>query len=414
MDGHLDELRNIYTMLPDRLSSVAVEIAEHVKGKPNCTVKALNVVYFPQLGYLTAVPILHQYELSGLFTDWELVFTTDKIAYFKNPWMRQLDEQLGDIHAEIVDCEIEIYEEIRQGLLKMRNQLELHYKELCELDCLTAVAQSSVMLDLEQSKTVDSLLSLKESRHVIAEHCCSMIPNDITMDRARPIVVITGPNASGKSILMKQIGLACLMNQAFGYIAANGESTLPKIKSIHTRIRAVESAAQQKSAFAIELEQLKSALRECKEDSLILIDEFGKGTLPEDGIALLTATIEYISELDHPPFCIIVTHFTEIAGLLKDSAKNKIKWLQMNIYQSDHEDPIFMFKAVEGVCSRSLGVYCARKSGMQEAILVEAADIASKLQAGIPARDLAWAAVPEEQEQAMAALIRDTFSISHK
>lgn len=409
IDANLDSLRLLYSQLPERLSKVAEDIAATIKAV-NSTVKAINVVYFPQLGYLTAAPIIHQFELLGLFEEWQVVFTTDKIAYFKNSWMRRLDEELGDVHAEIVDSEIEIYEEIRERVLEQRTVIEDLHRIMTEIDCMIGLSMSCIKLNLSPCASGEGRFNLVNSRHVISQHCNPepFIPNHF--QTSKPITIITGPNSSGKSILMKQIGLTVSMNQTTGLAACEPESQLPILKQIFTRIKSAESMGTLQSSFAIELEQLKRALEGCSRESILLIDEFGKGTLTEDGISLLAALIEYIAELEHPPWTIIVTHFREVFDHLSETVKDSINWLQMEVCSKaigEQDEPVFLFKAVSGISAKSLGIHCAKSAKIPDSVIKEAQEISVKLGAGIAPRDLAWTEISEEQENAMISLIKD-------
>jgi DNA mismatch repair protein MSH5 len=412
VDERLDSLRHAFSILPDRLSQAAHQIAREVSGRQS-TIRQLNVVYFPQIGYLVAAPVLHQFELLGLFSgeeEWQLMFVTEKIAYFKCPLMRSLDNELGDIHADIVDLEIEYREQLRAAIDSKSEALISIGETAGILDCLVSLAEAVRENDLQKTSCRD--IQIRDGRHILQErYVQNFIPNDFIPGNKR-IIVITGPNSSGKSCFMKQIGVNAILSQSFGYAAVGAASSIPLFDKLYCRIKTIESVGGESSAFQCELEQIRTALECSTPDSLLLVDEFGRGTLAEDGCALLAGLMEHLVELPHPPLTIIVTHFTEVIQLISERTKESIEWLQMDIYEPTEEesmDPTFMFRVVPGLSSRSLGLQCAASAGVPKSVLQRAKEIHELLGAGVCAADISWALVGESEEQVAIDVIKEAF-----
>jgi DNA mismatch repair protein MSH5 len=216
--------------------------------------------------------------------------------------------------------------------------------------------------------------TISQSRHLLQEMFVSdFIPNDF-MTRKK-VTILTGPNSSGKSIFMKQFGIMQYLGQIGSFIPAE-MAQIVSIDRLLTRIKTKESTGSNESTFSTELKQIKGALECATGNSLILVDEFGKGTRPEDGIALLVGFVKYLLEIpeESRPWTIIITHFTEIYGLVSSSEDIEINWMKMDVVEQRGQ-VIYKYKAVEGKSNSSFAVQCARRAGISERILRRAEEI---------------------------------------
>ncbi|KAI3616291.1 dna mismatch repair protein msh5 [Moniliophthora roreri] len=299
IDEELDNRKHVYHGIDTVLSKVAEQICQTV---PVDYATSLNVVYFPQLGFLICVPLQKEMQTdAGIqsMDDWSFQFSSESHVYFKSQEMHDMDAHIGDLHSLIVDREIEIIQELLEEVL-VHDHTIAHACDVCaELDCLLAFAEVSRTHEYRRPVMVeDNVIDIVQGRHPLQEMVVdTFVPNDarICGGSWRPsydedehernagkwnnVVVCTGANACGKSVYLKQIAMIVLMAQIGCFVPAES-ATLGIVDKIFTRISTRESVSKVQSAFMIDLNQVSLALRNCTARSLILLDEFGKGTLP--------------------------------------------------------------------------------------------------------------------------------------
>ncbi|KAF9476534.1 hypothetical protein BDN70DRAFT_863087 [Pholiota conissans] len=295
IDEDLDNRKHVYHGIDTVLSNVAEQLSLTV---PETFAKSLNVVYFPQLGYLICVPMLDEWRTeTGIepLDGWTFQFSSDAHVYFKSQEMQDMDTHIGDLHSTIVDRELEIIQELLEEVLASTEAIEASCDVCAELDCLLSFAQASRIYDYRCPKMVDdNIIELIQARHPLQERVLdTFVPNDarliggagIGADPDRPddaqwnsVLLCTGANACGKSVYLKQIAVIQIMAQVGCFVPAES-ATLGIVDKIFTRVSTRESVSKAQSAFMIDLAQVSLALRNCTPRSLILLDEFGKGTL---------------------------------------------------------------------------------------------------------------------------------------
>ncbi|KAH9941054.1 muts domain V-domain-containing protein [Amylocystis lapponica] len=342
IDEELDNMKHVYNGIDTILSTVAQQISSIV---PPDYASSLNVVYFPQLGFLTCVPMLEEWKNDEEITvleGWSFQFSSESHVYFKSPEMRDMDVHIGDLHPAIVDREIEIVQSLKEKILEYGDAMG-HACDVCaELDCLLSLAEASRTYDYRRPQmTEKNVLDIKQGRHPLQELVVdSLVPNDAFVvggagvgtfntpedssnsdegeHEHNSIVICTGANASGKSVYLKQIALIQYMAQIGCFVPADS-ATLGVVDKIFTRVQTRESVSKVQSAFMIDLNQVSFALRNATERSLILLDEFGKGTLSSDGAGLFCGVINHLARRGAAcPKVIAATHFHDVfsTGLL--------------------------------------------------------------------------------------------------
>ncbi|KAI9036427.1 MutS family protein MSH5 [Aspergillus affinis] len=231
LDRELDKMKDTYDGLSSLLKQVAIEIATTI---PESLEINVNVIYFPQLGFNIAIPLTERGEASyvGPVDDWELVFVTENRAYFKDFRMRELDQTLGDIYGLICEKEIEIVYELAQKVLQYEKVL-IEASDVCgQIDCVLAMTQAANFYKLVRpNMTEQNILRIKGGRHILQElTVSSYVPNNTLLvggilDAEAPesthqsskktpnMLLLTGPNYSGKSVYMKQVALVVYLAQ---------------------------------------------------------------------------------------------------------------------------------------------------------------------------------------------------------
>ncbi|KAL0080660.1 muts domain V-domain-containing protein [Phycomyces blakesleeanus] len=387
----LDLLKKKYEALDDYLLSITQDMSADM---PIGIGAMLNVVYFPQLGFLVTLP----YTITSYPKDFELQFTTGENLYFKNPKTKELDQDIGDVHAMMIDKEVEIIQALSERTIEAKQMLLETAEILAELDCLVSlglVARQNNYVKPEM--TNEDKLCIIQGRHPIQELWVDrFIPNDtrlrqasfsaeqqstIDQDGVGPgkVMVLSGANYSGKSVYLKQVALITFMAHIGSFVPAS-HATIGLTDRIFTRIQTSETISQVQSAFSYDLQQLLQAITYSTSHSLVIIDEFGKGTSSSDGIGLFCAVLEeFLSKKARCPKVIASTHFHEIISrqLLRPDGSIGFYTTQIIINQQTNgsesepcetdrvKDIVFLYQIVPGVgLSGSYGAWCASLAGI--------------------------------------------------
>jgi DNA mismatch repair protein MutS len=226
-------------------------------------------------------------------------------------------------------------------------------------------------------KLIDqTIIELRGSRHpVIEKFQDNFIPNDIVMKEEDSILLITGPNMSGKSTYMRQIALIAIMAQIGSFVPCVS-AKLPIFDAVFTRIGAADDIVSGQSTFMIEMQEVNNALKHATSNSLIIFDEIGRGTATYDGMALAQAIIEYLHELK-PCKTLFSTHYHELTTLDKDLHHLR------NVHVSAeevHGDVVFLHKVLPGPVDKSYGINVAKLAQIPLDVILRAQDILKKLE----------------------------------
>ncbi|CAN8258651.1 unnamed protein product [Cochlearia groenlandica] len=380
----LDELRQIYEELPEFLQEVSSMELEHFpylqKEKlPPC------IVYIQQIGYLMCIfgEKLDETALERL-TGFEFAFSDmdgeTQRFFYHTPKTKELDNLLGDIYHKILDMERAIIRDLLSRTLLFSAHLLKAVNFVAELDCILSLAcvahQNNYVRPI---LTEESLLDIRNGRHVLQEMAVdTFIPNDTELNDNGRIHIITGPNYSGKSIYIKQVALIVFLSHIGSFVPADA-ATVGLTDRIFCAMGSKFMTAEQ-STFMIDLHQVGMMLRQATSRSLCLLDEFGKGTLTEDGIGLLGGTITHFATCNEPPRVLVCTHLTELLNESVLPVSEKIKFYTMSVLRPDTdsanmEEIVFLYRLVPGQTLLSYGLHCALLAGVPEEVVKRAATV---------------------------------------
>ncbi|XP_004149586.1 DNA mismatch repair protein MSH5 [Cucumis sativus] len=378
----LDELREVYEELPEFLEEVSsMELAQFPQ-LCKYTI-APCIVYIHQIGYLLCIfeekldestlEILQDFEFAFSDVDGDI-----KRFFYHSPKTRELDNLLGDIYHKILDMERAIIRDLVSHILVFSLHLHKAVDFAAELDCFLSLAliarqNNYVRPDL----TADSMLDIKNGRHVLQEMAVdTFIPNDTKIFYDGRVNIITGPNYSGKSIYVKQVALIVFLSHIGSFVPAEA-ATVGLTDRIFCAMGSKHMTAEQ-STFMIDLLQVGMMLRQATCRSLCLIDEFGKGTLTEDGIGLLGGTITHFASSNDSPKVLVCTHLTELINESFLPMCERIKFYNMTVIRPDNdctenEDIVFLYRLVPGHALPSYGLHCALLAGVPDEVIKRAA-----------------------------------------
>ncbi|XP_030929857.1 DNA mismatch repair protein MSH5 isoform X4 [Quercus lobata] len=384
----LDELRQIYEELPEFLEQVSsFELAQLPHIAKDKLVPC--IVYIQQIGYLLCFfeEKLDEITLEKL-QDFEFAFSDvdgEKNRFFyRTPKTRELDDLLGDIYHKILDMERVITRDLVTHVLLFSTHLLKAVNFAAELDSFLSLALVAHQNNyVRPTLTTENLLDIQNGRHVLQEMTVdTFIPNDTKILDDGRIHIITGPNYSGKSIYIKQVALIVFLSHIGSFVPADA-ATVGLTDRIFCAMGSKLLAAEQ-STFMIDLHQVGMMLRHATSRSLCLLDEFGKGTLTEDGIGLLGGTINHFVTCDDPPKVLVCTHLTELLDKSCLPKSEMLNFYTMSVLRPDNnstdiEDIVFLYRLVPGHALLSYGLHCALLAGVLEEVIQRAAFVLDAL-----------------------------------
>lgn len=402
----LDRVKDAYDGMEEMLQQAAIETVPELNLTPDVPVPTLNVIYLPQLGFHVLVPLEDFNSLTeqGIQPNWERVFTTEKGAYFKTTKTRRMDAELGDIWAIMCDIEIEISHSLAQQVIG-REEFLIEASDLCgELDTILALAHGVTEYKLTRPNIVEeNVIEIRAGRHLLQELTVpTYVANDTFMvggsgenvhnTHGEPphnpnMLLLTGPNFSGKSVYLKQVALIVYMAQVGSFIPAEA-ARLGITDKIMTRITTRETVSRCQSSFMIDLQQASWALKAFTPRSLLVIDEFGKGTDNCDGAGLAAGVFSYLlSRRNQAPKVLASTHFHEIFEqdlMAKDLPGLGLRQMEVRLTEkkdSDHaagsrkSEVTYLYNVRSGRSMLSYGAQCAAMNGVPENVVNRACEL---------------------------------------
>lgn len=340
-------------------------------------IKSLKVGYNRVFGYYIEVTRanLHllkegQYERKQTLTNAERFITPD---------LKEKEALILQAEEKSVELEYELFTAVREYVKEFIPRLQALAKLVSELDVLQCFATVSEERHyVKPSFTKERRIVIKDGRHPVVEKVMNAqeyVPNDCYMDAEREMLLITGPNMSGKSTYMRQIALTAILAQIGCFVPAS-KAVLPIFDQVFTRIGAADDLISGQSTFMVEMLEARNAIVNATQDSLILFDEIGRGTSTYDGMALAQAIIEYIHNRLGAK-TLFSTHYHELTVLEEELAMVK------NVHVSAIEQNgkvVFLHKIKEGAADRSYGIHVAQLAELPEELITRANEILTKLE----------------------------------
>ena len=404
VNEELDKVKEVYDGMEDLLGRAAHHVAATL---PNdvILVEPLAVVFNPQLGFHLTVPVGGP-NMEPVFTGpgWERRFTTGQKVYFKDATTIELDDTFGDIFANVCDREIEIAYELAQKVL-MDEKMLIDVSDLCgELDSLLALAHGAIQHKLVKPKVVEeSVVGIKCGRHPLQEMTVdSFVPNDAVLHESDKMMILTGPNYSGKSVYLKQVALAVVMAHVGSFVAAES-ATIGLTDRILTRIATKETVTKMQSAFMIDLQQIAQIISHCSPRSLVVVDEFGKGTDSADGAGLAAGVFQHFIDLgSDSPTVLAATHYHEIfeQGYIEPGTQAQFAHMEVIVDgDSRGKEVTYLYNLKSGRSTLSYGVQCAAMSGVPIEVVQRAAELGDVMARGGDLVSLLAVTSPNETEE---------------
>ena len=303
---------------------------------------------------------------------------------------RYITEELKTYEAKIVGAEDQIsqleqrlYQELVEGLVPYIESIQQNARLLAELDCLCGFASMAKTMNYHCPTVNDSdSLTIIQGRHPVIEYQMppeeSYVPNDLELNKKeQQIIMITGPNMSGKSAVLRQTALIVLMAQVGSYIPAD-RAEIGIVDKLFTRVGANDNISLGESTFMVEMNETAAIVNNLSERSLVLLDEIGRGTSTYDGISIAWAIATYLHEHPHRPKTLFATHYHELNEMTEQY--ERIQNYTVSVKELKDE-VLFLRKLVPGGSAHSFGIHVAKMAGMPQFILQQSKQLLEKLEA---------------------------------
>ncbi len=370
----LDELRHISHSGKDYIAGI------QQKESAATGIPSLKIGYNNVFGYYIEVTNTHKDKVPD---NWIRKQTLVNAERYITEELKVYEEKILGAEEKIIALETNLFHDLIMSLVDYIEAIQLNASLMAKLDCLVSFAQ--LAKENHYVKPVvndDDILEIKDGRHPVIEQQLPMdekyIANDVLLDnREQQIIIITGPNMSGKSALLRQTALIVLLAQMGCYVPASS-AKIGLVDKIFTRVGASDNISLGESTFMVEMNEAASILNNITPRSLILLDEIGRGTSTYDGISIAWAIVEYIHE--HPKASaktLFATHYHELNEMEKFF--NKIK--NYNVTVKELEDKvIFLRKLKRGGSEHSFGIHVAQMAGMPKSVVKRAEEILKELE----------------------------------
>lgn len=298
---------------------------------------------------------------------------------FTTPELKAKETLILEAQEKGKDLEYKLFTEIREFIKQQIKRIQQLAEAIAQIDTLQSFAVVSEDYRFVRPQiTKDHNVAIKDGRHPVVEKVLGYqeyVPNDVILDNDTNMLLITGPNMSGKSTYMRQMALTIIMNQIGCFVPAE-EAQLPIFDKIFTRIGAADDLISGQSTFMVEMKEANEAIAHATVNSLILFDEIGRGTATYDGMALAQAIIEYVHEHIGAK-TLFSTHYHELTVL--EETLTHLKNVHVGATEENGE-LIFLHKIKEGPADKSYGIHVAKLAGLPDQLLTRSNDILTSLQ----------------------------------
>ena len=366
VNAELDELRSMAGSGKDYLMNLQRRESE-LTGIPS-----LKVGFNSVFGYYLEVTNTHRDKVPG---DWIRRQTLTNAERYITPELKEYEEKILGAEERIQALESQLYEQLLQALTEYVQPIQYNAHLIAQLDCLQSFA--AVALANEYCRPVlsdDNVIEIKDGRHPVIETQLPLgekyVANNVYLDRdTQQIVIITGPNMSGKSALLRQTALIVLLAQIGSYCPAR-QATIGVVDKIFTRVGASDNISSGESTFMVEMNETASILNNVSDRSLVLLDEIGRGTSTYDGISIAWAITEYLHENKNArPKVMFATHYHELIDMADQY--ERIQNYHISVKEVGNK-VIFLRKLEMGGSEHSFGIHVARMAGMPPQVLKRA------------------------------------------
>ena len=372
-NSELDELRSLSISGKDYLNKILE------REKNNTGITSLKISFNNVFGYFIEVRNIHKDKVPE---EWIRKQTLVNAERYITSELKDYEAKILGAEEKISILESKLFEEL---IIKLVKDVEIIQKNsfwLANLDCLVGFANLALKANYSKPILNNSKdLEIIKGRHPVIESQLSQdspyVPNDLKLcDKTNQILMITGPNMSGKSAILRQTALIVLLAQIGSFVPAE-KAKIGIIDKIFTRVGASDNISAGESTFMVEMNESASIINNISENSLVLLDEIGRGTSTYDGISIAWAIAEFLHDHPYKPKTLFATHYHEL-NMMADSFE-RINNVNVSVKETK-DSVIFLRKLVPGGSAHSFGIHVAQMAGMPKGLILSAKKMLKKLE----------------------------------
>lgn len=374
VDAELDDLRDIRVSGKDRL----LEIRERESQRTG--IPSLKIAYNNVFGYYLEVRNTHKDKVPE---DWVRKQTLVNAERYITEELKSYEHKILAAEERILELESRLYTQLVNDLMEYVEPIQLDARRIAELDCLLSFAEVAVDYGYVKPEVDETTsIEIKNGRHPVIERQLPVgetyVANDVYLDNdSNQIMMITGPNMSGKSALLRQTALICILAQIGSYVPASS-ARIGMIDKVFTRVGASDNISSGESTFMVEMNETASILNNLSDRSLVLLDEIGRGTSTYDGVSIAWAIAEYLHENKKARAkTLFATHYHELNDMTEMFPR--IRNFNVSVKEVGNK-VIFLRKLKPGGSEHSFGIHVARMAGMPPVVVRRAAEILESLE----------------------------------
>ena len=373
VSNELDELRKISSSGKNYLIQLQQKEAEATG------ISSLKISFNNVFGYYLEVTNSHKNKVPGT---WIRKQTLANAERYITPELKDYEEKITGAEEKIYQLEMQLYEALQNELLGYISPIQTNGSILAVLDCLTCFANNAIQYKYKKPLLHEAdELQITDGRHPVIERNLPAgeryIDNSLELNKEdQQIIILTGPNMSGKSALLRQTALITLMAHTGSFVPAS-EAKIPLTDKIFTRVGASDNLSGGESTFMVEMNESASIINNITARSLVILDEIGRGTSTYDGISIAWSIAEYLHNAPEQPKTLFATHYHELNELEEKLPRIK------NYHITNKEvgnKIIFLRKLAKGGSTHSFGIHVAKMAGMPPALIDRANEILSQLE----------------------------------
>jgi len=373
-NDELDELREISRNGKKYIAKIKDELTQETG------ISSLKIGYNKVYGYYIEVTNTHKDKVPDHFIRKQTLVNSER---YITPDLKETEEKILSAEERSKKLEYKLFDELRLWVAEFAEQVQDIAEALAQIDCLQSFAEIAFKNNYAKPTiTEDDTIDIKKGRHPVVEQTLPLdepfIPNDIFLNNSeQQIMIITGPNMAGKSIILRQTGLIVLMAQIGSFVPADA-AKIGLVDKIFTRVGASDNLAAGESTFLVEMNEAANIMNNATPRSLILLDEVGRGTSTFDGLSIAWALAEYLhNQSSVAAKTLFATHYHE----LNELSQRYKRIVNYNVQVKEHDGKIiFLRKLVPGGADHSYGIQVADMAGLPSVVIERAKEILGNLE----------------------------------
>ncbi len=370
----LDDYRDILHNVQDRLLDIETREREATG------IKTLKTGYNKIFGYYIEITNMYKSQVPETYIRKQTLTNAER---YINAELKEIENKMLDASTKVTTLEADLYNAVRDKVASYLDRIQKTATAIAKLDVfasLSSVANKNNYVC--PTINANGVINIKEGRHPVVEKISSgglFIPNDTFLDNKSRISIITGPNMAGKSTYMRQTALIVLMAHVGSFVPATS-ADIPITDAIFTRVGASDDLSAGQSTFMVEMSELSGILKNATKDSLLILDEIGRGTSTYDGMSIARAVLEYIGDAKKlGAKCMFATHYHELAVM--EDERDCIKNYYVTV-KKFNDDIIFLRKIARGHAEESFGIEVAKLAELPDSLIKRAREILAGMENG--------------------------------